>query len=314
MNSRSAAVALVAFAVAFCACMESDDPFVSGATSYLSPTSLPADAFINAIVPTSGHAGITSGSFAVTHDGAATYALPLFVPDGRMSMQPELSINYNSRGGDGLLGLGWGMSGFSLISRCGRTFFSDGESGGINFNDNDAFCLDGERLERVSATGSTPEFRKKKNGVERILRPGSSFEVHHPDGRVFYYGGAPTHTVTGEAYGPGETEVTIAWLLRRVEDTSGNFMTYVYGGSFRPGDAEGSVTGGGREVEYWPTEIRYTGHSTSGLGERSVKFLYEARPDTFVHFTSGLGMFIARRLKRIEMRVNGSQSARSLYV
>jgi hypothetical protein len=41
-------------------------------------------------------------------------------------MKPELSINYNSNSGNGLLGVGFGLGGLSAIHRCSKTIAIDG--------------------------------------------------------------------------------------------------------------------------------------------------------------------------------------------
>jgi hypothetical protein len=58
-------------------------------------------------------------------------------------MKPELSINYNSNSGNGLLGVGFGLGGLSAIHRCSKTIAIDGVKGGVNYDDNDRYCLDG---------------------------------------------------------------------------------------------------------------------------------------------------------------------------
>jgi hypothetical protein len=97
--------------------------------------------------------GATPGSFAVDPSGAATYSIPIFVPPGTNGMQPQLSLNYNSQGGNGLLGMGWSIGGLSVIHRCGATIAIDGIKGGVNYDANDKFCLDGERLIWSSSDG-----------------------------------------------------------------------------------------------------------------------------------------------------------------
>jgi hypothetical protein len=91
-------------------------------------------------------AGFTPGSFRVSETGAATYTIPIRVPPGIAGMQPQLALTYNSQAGNGLLGVGWSLSGLSAISRCPRTVAQDGVKGGINYDANDRYCLDGQRL------------------------------------------------------------------------------------------------------------------------------------------------------------------------
>ncbi|EJL83318.1 virulence plasmid B protein, partial [Polaromonas sp. CF318] len=95
-------------------------------------------------------AGTTPGQFSVNESGAATYRIPIQVPPGVAGMEPKLELAYNSQGGNGLLGMGWSLSGLSAIGRCPRTMAVDGVRGGVNLDMNDRYCLDGQRLILVS--------------------------------------------------------------------------------------------------------------------------------------------------------------------
>src|SRR5262249_26906315 len=91
-------------------------------------------------------AGFTPGSFRVNESGAGTYTIPIQVPPGIAGMQPQLALAYNSQAGNSLLGVGWSLSGLSSITRCPRTVAQDGVKGGVNYDWNDRYCLDGQRL------------------------------------------------------------------------------------------------------------------------------------------------------------------------
>lgn len=92
--------------------------------------------------------GHLPGEFSVDATGAATYQIPLRVPVGAAGMQPELAFLYHSRAGNGQLGLGWSLSGLSVIARCSAMRDSEGVShtAGVNLSPSDRFCLDGQPL------------------------------------------------------------------------------------------------------------------------------------------------------------------------
>ncbi len=98
--------------------------------------------------------GTLPGSASVSQTGAANYTIPIEVPPGTNSMQPSLSIVYNSQGGNGILGMKWQLAGLSAISRVGRTIYHDGETRGIQYNNQDRLVLDGNRL--IKETYTTP--------------------------------------------------------------------------------------------------------------------------------------------------------------
>ena len=300
------------------ACMNGHDDATGSTRANLDPPlELPADAFDGAIVA-SQEVGQTPAAFRVADDGEAIYSIPLVVPDGRLGMQPDLSIGYGSRGGNGLLGLGWGVSGFSVITRCPKTLAVAGTTDGIKFDDSDWLCMDGQPLVQVGgdvygAPGA--EYRRSRNGFERITQSGafsdtaSHFEVHFRDGRIATYGdplGDPTGYIRSPRLGegpdgtvaPAET-VTYGWLLTKLEDRAGNYLTYQYQNEVHEEDSS---------FEYWPTQIRYTGHGIDP-GERHVDFLYESdstgiaipRPDPILQYIAGLPLKTTRRLAKIEM-------------
>ena len=60
------------------------------------------------------------GTFNVGSFGNASYTIPIEVPAGVNGMQPSLSITYDSQAGNGLVGYGCNLDGFSKITRGGK--------------------------------------------------------------------------------------------------------------------------------------------------------------------------------------------------
>ncbi len=65
---------------------------------------------------------------------------------------PSLAIAYDSRGGNGLLGVGFHLAGLSAIRRCGSTLAQDGKLAAVALTSSDRYCLDGHRLRLTSGS------------------------------------------------------------------------------------------------------------------------------------------------------------------
>ncbi len=145
--------------------------------------------------------GITEGQLSVSLSGAATYSIPIAVPPGINGVVPQVSLVYNSQGGNGWAGYGWNISGVSAITRIPRTKFHDGVVGGINLDANDRFALDGQRLivknnglyGAANTEYETENFSNLKITAVGVSPSGAnygpaSFKVEYPDGSLAYYG------------------------------------------------------------------------------------------------------------------------------
>ena len=89
--------------------------------------------------------GTLPGSASVS-GGAAAYTIPITVPPGRRGMQPAMALTYSSRSGNGVMGMGWSLSGLSSIHRCPRTIAQNGSTLGVQMDNTDKLCLNGQRL------------------------------------------------------------------------------------------------------------------------------------------------------------------------
>lgn len=224
---------------------------------------------------TNGTSGYTSGNFSVTDAGTANYTIPFTLTPGSAGVQPPISISYNSQSGNGLLGLGWSLQGFSVISRASQTLAQDGKIKGIDYNSSDRFALDGERLVLVDTNtvygGNNVEYRTEQNAFYKIVSLGSggepsTFRVYTNAGYIMEYGATDDTRVKVEG------TKTIFWLVEKVIDIKGNYYTFKYSKN-------------DQTAEYYPIEINYTGNAAAGLVPfASVKFEYESRTDSTEQF------------------------------
>ena len=114
--------------------------------------------------------GMSLAGFKVGSSGNAAYSLPIIVPPGINGLQPKLMLSFDSQAGNGLLGVGWSLVGLPAIHRCPQTIAQDNFNGGINYDANDRFCMDGQRLMVISGTngGNGAEYRTELDTFVRV--------------------------------------------------------------------------------------------------------------------------------------------------
>lgn len=245
-----------------------------------------------------------TGSFAVSDAGSATYSVPITLPPGLGGMKPDLSVNYNSNGGNGILGVGWAFTGMSVISRGSRTLEQDNAVTGIKFDRNDVYALDGERLvlwkDDVTYGSDGAEYGTESNSFMKIVSIGSSgegpdhFVVFTKTGLKLTFGGNDNSRV----FVPG-TKTVLYYLVNRIEELSstgnGNYITFTY----EKDEANAS---------YRPLSIRYTQNDNlapgSNTGLTDVKFGYEDRNDVEVAYFNGIKVSISKRLSSLSIEQN----------
>ena len=237
------------------------------------------------------------GEFKVNNTGAATYTVPIAVPPGTNGVAPILSLSYNSQAGNGMMGLGWMLSGISSITRCPQTVAQDGVRGSIHFDGNDRYCMGGQRLMLVSgsygADGS--EYRTELEQFSKIVAHGSAgngpawFEVWRKDGRRAEYG----NSVESRVEAQGKTSVA-TWFISKEQDRKGNQIQYGY--------QEESANG----VAY-PVTIQYG--SKNDATQNKILFSYEQRVDPLLSWREGSKQWMAKRLIAIETQ-SASTTAR----
>src|SRR5436190_4491520 len=194
---------------------------------------------------------------AASNDGGAHLSYPLLIPKGR-GIAPDLSLQYDSGGGNGWVGTGWDLSvgDISVDTRWGAPRCdADKES--------ETYVLDGDMLipNSLGATwaprvhGDRQDYtRQVETEYQQIIRhevPGEGprgyfWEVHDKGGNVFWYGGKPDqggpdgYGLLGDPNSPLTPEIdrsaiitdengnAVQWLLSAQRDVGVNQISYHY--------------------------------------------------------------------------------------
>jgi RHS repeat-associated protein len=156
-------------------------------------------------------------------------------------MQPKIALAYSSNSGDGYLGKGWGISGLSVISRCPRTKAVDNNIKGVDFNQ-DAYCLDGQRLISIGQYDGGTEYRTQKDNYARVVayddnghgpeywrvwtKSGLIYEYGHSDDSIVVISDLNNSRSRALADGHGAT----SWAVNKISDrtTNTNAITFTY--------------------------------------------------------------------------------------
>lgn len=208
--------------------------------------------------------------------GGRTYSIPVEVYPGVKDFNPELSLAYNSQQGNGVAGIGWSISGTSMISRGGKSVYYDGKSEGVLLSKEDPFLLNGIRLIKLSETAGNIIYESEQGNIKvKAYLSGSVvkyFEVFYPEGikGVFGY----TSNTTNYLFYP----------LISLSDLKGNKIDYTY--------------------TYLNNHYRISGISYNGA---SVEFQYQtSRPDPVLFYSGGLKVYEDYLLQKIICKLGSS--------
>ncbi len=234
-----------------------------------------------------GVVGTIPGVFSVSPSGAAKYNVPLQFPQGTKGVMPKISLNYNSQGGDGLMGKGWSLGGLSLISRFPYTYYYNDTSQSVVFNDLDQLIFNGNHLIKINEE----EYRTENETFTKIIpvdgNINNGFKVYKSNGMIYEYGTSENSRQMLQS-----SSSPIAWYVNKVYDLYGNYINYYYHNY--PDD--GFIC---------PQYIEYTGNETTGTNPyNAIIFSYEDRTDSPKKYFGydGGKMFtrITKRLKTIQ--------------
>ena len=231
----------------------------------------------------------TSGGITISQSGAAIYQVPFSLPPGINGSSPSISLAYSSQSPDGIAGWGWNITGLSSITRVPATLFHDGFIDPVDFDRNDRYALDGQRLILKSGTyganGSVYETENYSN--IKIIAYGtspygasygpSSFIVYNPDGSRFWYGNSTNN------------RSKLEWAISKRQNTQGNTVNYNHVSN---------------SDVLLIDNITY-GAQVSQTAPNVIQFFYKDRKRNDYSFVGDLGFKNDNILDRIEIKSNG---------
>ncbi|MDR2009337.1 MAG: FG-GAP-like repeat-containing protein, partial [Bacteroidales bacterium] len=223
--------------------------------------------------------GTIPGAAGVSATGAATYEIPVFVSPGTAGMEPSVSIVYNSQSGNGLLGVGWNLSGLSAISMSPDLYYSEGHFEAVKFNNDgstkdkyvEKYSFDGNPLVFTGESNNTEEFRTELESFRKITFTGNKFTVQTKDGIKSYYGSNDNSRLKLSSESGNRT---LVWYIDKIEDNNGNYIKYEYYDNYNN--------------EKLIKRISYTGNQNANLAPYNhIEFYYAERSDKSSNYVSG---------------------------
>jgi RHS repeat-associated protein len=208
--------------------------------------------------------------------GAQQPALPQILfntPPGTNGIHPSLGLAYDATRGNGVVGVGWALTGLPAISRIqlGRA------AGANNYGHSELGLL---------VRQGDGSYRSRKETFTRLVPSGTcgdgpcSWAATDRTGLVRYYG----TTADSRLLKQGSASVS-TWSLSRVQDVLGNYFDLTYNN-----DASNGAL--------YVTNVSYT--KGPGLSTvRSVQFGYESRTDVERGYEAGALRQLTMRLKSV---------------
>ena len=245
--------------------------------------------------------GSTVGEANVSPTGAALYNIPIVVPPGTNGVTPSVGLTYNSMSGNGFVGMGWSISGLSMISRIPKSIYQDAFAGSVEFTSDDRFALDGVRL--VAKSGSYGANDATYATESETFAKITSYDLggvvgtgwvkgESKDGTIMEYGNS-----ANSRRQDNNSSSALFWLLNKITYPDGNYIEFKYTSSSDPKISE----------------INYTGNAGTSLAPyNQIKFDYVSRStDENLTYEYGMGISTAQLLDKITVYTEGAQTVRS---
>lgn len=244
------------------------------------------------VTGTSTEVGVTEGQLSVSLTGGASYDIPIAVPPGINGIIPQISLSYNSQGGNGLAGFGWNLTGISVITRIPSTKFHDNIVDPVDFNSLDRFSLDGQRLIVKNGTigiygangtiYETESYSNVKITSYGVHPSGANygpayFIIQYPDGSIAQYGNSTDSRSISD------------WAITYWQNPQGIRISYIY-----------TLSGNNLSI----SSIKY-GTKTTTTPINEISFVYKTRVRPEQSYIGGQNFVRTTILSQINVKGNG---------
>ncbi len=230
-------------------------------------------------------------SFTPQSNGNFDGFIAIRVPPGRGDLTPQMWLSYSSHSLNGTVGLGFSLQGFPAIVRCSKTLTQDGIRGRVNYDENDRFCFNGERLVVTNGGGygeNGTVYGTELNTFVKVTSYGRSgngptyFVVQNKNGLTQTFGNTPSSAVPVAG-----TNTLRVWPVSKVTNRAGDAYEVTY-----KNDAINAT--------YSPSTVTYTGKDRASPRE-TVRFTFTPRSDVIRNWTNGSPVTIVERLTAISV-------------
>ncbi|MCB1193912.1 MAG: hypothetical protein KDK90_25985 [Leptospiraceae bacterium] len=228
----------------------------------------------------------------VDASGNASGSIPIVVPPGSGGIVPELSVNYNSSSGFGLLGIGWDLSGIHTITR--------DSSYRISYDDNSDHYASSLGGQLVSSNGK--DYYSKNENFMKFSRSGGIWIVKDKTGKTYQFGKLLTTTVSGKNIGIPESK-TKMWVLDKVVGLHNkNYYEITY---HSDSQSEGYP---------YPQTIVYNNNSSSKRSEILFDYYPVSCKSCYERYTNAGYQKMSKLLKSITIKNEGIEVNRYEFV
>ena len=226
----------------------------------------------------------------VSPSGGMTYSVPIATAPG-LKNAPQLSLVYNSQGGNGLAGYGWDIAGISAVTIASKTDYYDGVMAAADADSPDAvYSLDGVRLVPSSIPNLSNTWQYETATGHVIVKKHTDVQGHALWFEAMYPNGSRATFGSTDATTP-----SVIYLITEARDLEGNWVRYSY--STDPNTYVWYLQG----IEY--------GLAGSATALATINMEYESRTDWYRTYICGRTQGHSLMLKGVSS-LNGADTLR----